>query len=226
MYTNGINEVLSRSRDGLFVIGHDRQFAVFSAGCERITGFSAGEVLGQRCGCRDRQECGDSQSQTLVEALCPGLQVFHGDVATCRQRVRIRRRDGQDVLVETRYSPMYDDHGSVACVVGVVRDISGASDVEKELRKGGNGTFITGGLEPLLPEPAVPVGDAGGGADDGDESEGALDRVLASVERREILQALRTAGGQRTLAAKALGISRSRLYRRMEALRIDPREDV
>jgi len=107
-----------------------------------------------------------------------------------------------------------------------VRDISGASDVEKELRKGGNGTFITGGLEPLLPEPAVPVGDAGGGADDGDESEGALDRVLASVERREILQALRTAGGQRTLAAKALGISRSRLYRRMEALRIDPREDV
>ena len=53
---------------------------------------------------------------------------------------------------------------------------------------------------------------------------GPLDRILTTIERREILAALKRANGQRTLAARLLGISRSRLYRRMEALDIDPRE--
>ena len=51
-----------------------------------------------------------------------------------------------------------------------------------------------------------------------------LDDVLSSIEKREILAALRRANGQRTLAAQLLRISRSRLYRRMEALGIDPRK--
>lgn len=51
-----------------------------------------------------------------------------------------------------------------------------------------------------------------------------LDDVLSSIERREIVAALRRANGQRTLAAQLLRISRSRLYRRMEALGIDPRK--
>ncbi len=47
-----------------------------------------------------------------------------------------------------------------------------------------------------------------------------LDQILCSIEKREIVAALRRANGQRTLAAQFLGISRSRLYRRMEALGI------
>jgi len=50
-----------------------------------------------------------------------------------------------------------------------------------------------------------------------------LDEILAGIERREILSALQRANGQRTMAAQFLRISRSRLYRRMEALGIDPR---
>ena len=52
---------------------------------------------------------------------------------------------------------------------------------------------------------------------------GALDSILERVERDEIIAALHRTGGQRTKAARILGISRSRLYRRMEALGIDPR---
>ena len=53
-----------------------------------------------------------------------------------------------------------------------------------------------------------------------------LDDVLASVERRAILVALRRTQGQRSQAAREMGISRSRLYRRMEALGIHPRDEV
>lgn len=52
-----------------------------------------------------------------------------------------------------------------------------------------------------------------------------LDDCLAEIERRAILAAIRQAGGQRNLAARLIGISRSRLYRRMEALGIDPDND-
>jgi len=51
-----------------------------------------------------------------------------------------------------------------------------------------------------------------------------LDEALADVERRVILRALQETRGQRSLAAKIMGISRSRLYRRMDALGIT-RED-
>ena len=50
-----------------------------------------------------------------------------------------------------------------------------------------------------------------------------LDDVLTIIEKREILAALHLAGGQRTRAARLLSISRSRLYRRMEALGIEPK---
>jgi len=47
-----------------------------------------------------------------------------------------------------------------------------------------------------------------------------LDEFLAKTEKREILAALRRVNGERTAAARLLRISRSRLYRRMEALGI------
>lgn len=47
-----------------------------------------------------------------------------------------------------------------------------------------------------------------------------LDPLLERIERETILAALRQAGGQRNLAAKLMGISRSRLYRRMDDLGI------
>ncbi len=48
-----------------------------------------------------------------------------------------------------------------------------------------------------------------------------LDEILTEIERREIVAALTKASGTRTRAATLLGISRSRLYRRMDALGID-----
>lgn len=48
-----------------------------------------------------------------------------------------------------------------------------------------------------------------------------LDAMLAEYERQVILAALRDADGTRSLAARRLGISRSRLYRRLDALKID-----
>lgn len=51
-----------------------------------------------------------------------------------------------------------------------------------------------------------------------------LDPLIADFERKAILRALKAAAWQRNKAARLMGISRSRLYRRMEALKIDLRQ--
>ena len=62
--------------------------------------------------------------------------------------------------------------------------------------------------------------DSAGGVGDGNFS---LDDILSVVEKQEIVAALRRNHMQRTLAARSLSVSRSRLYRRMGALGINPR---
>ena len=57
-----------------------------------------------------------------------------------------------------------------------------------------------------------------------DSTNRSLDDILFEVENREILGALQRANGQRTAAARLLGITRSRLYRRIDSLKIDLHE--
>ena len=53
-----------------------------------------------------------------------------------------------------------------------------------------------------------------------------LDRLLQDVEKSAILFALRETGGNRSDAARVMGISRSRLYRRLEALKIPTNREM
>jgi len=56
--------------------------------------------------------------------------------------------------------------------------------------------------------------------------DGPLDDVLEEVERQTILSALRHSRGKRSQAARSMKISRSRLYRRMEALGIHQKKNT
>lgn len=92
----------------------------------------------------------------------------------------------------------------------------------QELQNVIESAFAAGSGETLRSEEvAIPV--AGSGLRAGADGESArLDTLLCDFERQAILAALRRAGGGRSLAARQLGISRSRLYRRMDALGIEP----
>lgn len=65
----------------------------------------------------------------------------------------------------------------------------------------------------------------GNGHAEGSAPTMSLDERLADIERRAILDAIRRANGRRNLAARLMGISRSRLYRRLEALGINPDDE-
>ena len=121
---------------------------------------------------------------------------------------------------------MCDSGGAVARVMGILRDVTEAKGREDELRESARRNMFSDVGNALTPE-TCSTGSQIEGCEDLRETPsglGPLDQMLTTIERREILSALKRAKGQRTLAARLLGISRSRLYRRMEALGIDPRE--
>lgn len=142
--------------------------------------------------------------------------------------MRLRRGDGRRRWVETTCSPTYDRDGLVASVVGIMRDSTEVEQREDKPRELADMNMPSDVSQLSTPEDATAGPLAEGGMQPPDANVvsgmGPLDQMLTTIERREIVSALKRAKGQRTLAARLLGISRSRLYRRMEALGIDPRE--
>lgn len=202
-----LERVLQNALDGVFVVDRDRQVLLFNEGCERITGYPASEVLGRQC--NDFVNCHDTQGRHLWGALCPTRALFDGSADSQRQRMAIRRKNGADVWVETVYTPVRDRSGAVECVLGVIRDVSESKEREDDLRA--ELTQLSSGPE---------------SQDGALQGTGPLqlDQKLAEVERAVILQALEAARWHRNKAAELMNISRSRLYRRMEALGINPGE--
>ncbi len=127
-------DILDNTRDGVFIVDADRRVLYLNRSCERLTGFRREEMVGRQRHCHDVIACMDEYGRSLMGRLCPGLRVFGGEVRAARQRIRLRRRDGRQFWVETTYTPLMGEQGSVACVLAVVRDISDQKKKEDELR--------------------------------------------------------------------------------------------
>lgn len=96
----------------------------------------------------------------------------------------------------------------------------------RELQNVIESAFVASSGNVLLPEVVNLAGRHSSQRANGQNQAVSLDDILCDTERRAILTALRRARGQRSLAAKYMGISRSRLYRRMEALGIASKKDL
>lgn len=234
-----VDRLLRNATDGVFVLDRDRQFVLFNEACERITGYKAPELVGNECLCTQALNCHDEHGRPLAATLCPVKSLFEGSADSARQRMQIRRKDGSTVWVETVYTPVHNGAGAVESVLGVMRDVSEVKCKEDGLMEelaalrqqleNGNGKPRPGmapasGSTTVHSEGTSDPADKLAESDEASRRERALllDPALAHVERQTIRRALQAANWQRNKAARFMGISRSRLYRRMEALGIDP----
>jgi PAS domain S-box-containing protein len=243
-----LEHLLRHALDGVFLLDRNRRFVLFNEACERITGYGSDELVGDDCYCCDTLKCEDEYGRSLSSTWCPVKPLFEGTTAFARQRMRIRRKDGSHLWIETVYTPVRNGAGEVEYVLAVIRDATEVKAKEDDLLRelsrlrqklgeeapGQESEFGCG--EPLgplqtdagaaRPGSVAPQGPDRSPADTGAGGEQSLllDSILARVEREAIRRALRAANWQRNKAARLMGISRSRLYRRMEALGIDPNE--
>lgn len=127
--------LLSKALDGIFVIDRDQRYVMFNDACERITGYSASDVLGRECHCADIIQCRDDHGRSLSGVLCPARALFDGTVDSARQRMQIIRRDGTPTWVETNYTTVRDCDGRFEFILGIIRDASEAKAKEDDLRE-------------------------------------------------------------------------------------------
>ncbi len=240
-----VSQLLSTAKDGVFVLDRDRGFVLFNQACEKITGYKRHEFAAGECPCCNTLSCQDESGSPISAARCPAKALFDGAADAGRQEMRIRRKDGSCAWIETVYSPVLNGSGRVDHVLGVIRDITAAKANEEAMK--GELARIREQLQRLAgdqrptpgagqhPDAAGPLtrdnptapnapGPRQAENATGQQQSLLLDPVLANVERDAIRRALRAADWQRNKAAQFMGISRSRLYRRMEALSIDPKE--
>ncbi|UCG32978.1 MAG: PAS domain S-box protein [Phycisphaerales bacterium] len=163
-----------------------------------------GHVVSYNAGCQhligySLEDTNDGKRQYVATSLFPDYWEIAKAGPGHRRRLRMIHKDGHPIILDAVYTPIRNAQNEVA--------------------------FLACTIAATSPSESL-TNDPGNGSDAGDHYVTAktdaktLDQILQEVERRAILAALRSTGGRRTDAAAQMGISRSRLYRRLEALGI------
>ncbi len=127
---NYAEAVLGSAAEGIFSINEDNIIRTWSRGAEEITGYSAGQVIGQKC-CnflwpRDEKgsnlchypEEADSEGCCYFKQITAKKDIIHG------QEVYFQMENGECIPCQISIARIYDQENKPAGSVQVFRDIS------------------------------------------------------------------------------------------------------
>jgi PAS domain S-box-containing protein len=106
--------------DGVYVVDRDRRVTFWNAAAEAITGYAAGEILGQWCGANLLNHV-DEDGRRLCGDRCPLLATLE-DGQVRGAQILLHHRAGHLVPVEVRAAPMRDEQGRIVGAVETFRD--------------------------------------------------------------------------------------------------------
>jgi PAS domain S-box-containing protein len=119
--------VFEFSNDAIVIANLDAQIVSWNRGCERLFGYTAGEMVGSKVTLLHPN--GDGQEWAhFREQLVRGQHLDNLETT-------LRRKDRSLVEVSLTVSPIQDAHGRTTGVCGIVRDISERKRAEEELRR-------------------------------------------------------------------------------------------
>jgi diguanylate cyclase (GGDEF)-like protein/PAS domain S-box-containing protein len=103
--------ILDDLHDGVYFLDQDRRIVYWNKGAERITGYTADEVLGSRCS-DDVLMHVDVHGCSLCDAGCPAACATE-DGEKREADIFVRHREGHRVPVHVRVSPLLSDQGEI-----------------------------------------------------------------------------------------------------------------
>jgi diguanylate cyclase (GGDEF)-like protein/PAS domain S-box-containing protein len=115
-------ELLDSLNEGVYFVDRDRRISFWNRAAERITGFSAQEVLGKRC-LDSVLTHTDQQGESLCEGACP-VEAAMAEGQPCEAEVFLHHRDGHRVPVSVRVAPVRNPHGEIVGAVELFSDNS------------------------------------------------------------------------------------------------------
>ncbi len=188
-----VTELVSslRSADGVLGVDHRQRISHWSSSAEQMLGYTAQEVVGQRCyevlGLRH------SQNARFCRRDCPVITNARRCRVTPDYDVIARTKDGRDVWINISILLLKTNRSRSPVVVHLMRDVTERRRVEGLARRAGKA------LRELTVEPEEPTDPA--------SRSDPLPAPLSALSRRELQVLQLLAGGQGTRQiANSLGI--------------------
>lgn len=136
-------DLLDQISDGVYFVTRQRRITYWNAGAERITGYSADEVLGHSCAEGILRHV-DNAGQQLCLSGCPLAAVME-DGKSREALVYLHHKDGHCVPVMVRGEALRDPAGKIVGSVQVFSaTIAGSSVGQRRLRKDNSRDSVTG----------------------------------------------------------------------------------
>ncbi|MDD4901393.1 MAG: ATP-binding protein, partial [Patescibacteria group bacterium] len=120
--------ILHSIGDGVFVIDKNERLIIFNEIAEKISGFSAEEVLGKRY---DEVLKFMLEQDSRINSEFIKKAMATGEIASMSNHTMLVRRDGIKVPVADSATPFKDKNGRVAGCVVVFRDVTREREIDK-----------------------------------------------------------------------------------------------
>ncbi len=125
--------IVENINDGLYLVNQDRIIMYWNKAAEKITGFSADEVVGKSCA-DDILTHVDSNGNNLCCGLCPLAETI-ADGAPRQARVYLHHKNGQRIPVSIRSSRLLDEQGATLGGVELFTDMSNVEANELRIKE-------------------------------------------------------------------------------------------
>ena len=117
--------------DGLYLVDLDRKIHFWNKAAERITGFSAEEVVGHRCMDNILIHV-DDKGHNLCLGMCPLAEAIN-DNTVRETEVYLHHKDGHRVPVWVRTSPLSDENGTIVGGAELFTDMSSKNAIQMKI---------------------------------------------------------------------------------------------
>ncbi|MGD9140169.1 MAG: sigma 54-interacting transcriptional regulator [bacterium] len=118
--------ILNSIADGVITVSRDLEIVSFNRSAEKVTGFSAAEVIGKPCRTIFRSRA--------CEEGCPVLETIRTGEPVAGVEVEILARDGSRIPVSMNTALLKNERGEVSGAVETFRDLSNVRKLTEELR--------------------------------------------------------------------------------------------
>ncbi len=131
--TDSYNRIFDNLHDGLYFVDMNRTIRYWNKGAERISGYTADEVVGRSCSDNILTHV-DSDGNSLCLGLCPlGATIADGNAREAE--IFMHHKDGHRVPVSTRVTAITDRNGNVIGGAELFTDISSVRSIELRVKE-------------------------------------------------------------------------------------------
>ncbi|GHC18403.1 hypothetical protein GCM10008094_05270 [Aidingimonas halophila] len=125
-----LERIVNASEDGIVVAeqeGDENILIYVNEGFERLTGYSADEILYRDCRFLQNEDSDQPALANIRQALAEGRP--------CREILRNYRKDGTLFYNELSITPVYDDADQLTYFIGVQKDVTQRVEAFQELER-------------------------------------------------------------------------------------------